>query len=136
MIGAGGKTLVDVIPIEGKLVATGAVNVWRTPEALDRVKIGGTEEGLEAGLLRDPDLLIAAEKGAQITIQRARFGLMAMPADFHQSVLFPALKYEARVHFRDKAEHCFIGRVAPVARRKDYIRSGVVSLHQALGNQQ
>ncbi len=133
VIGAGGKTLIDIIPVDGELVPTGAVNVWRTPQAKGEVKIGGTEAALAAGLLEDPDLNIAAKKGAKITIQKARLGLMAMPAAIHQSVLFPALEYEARVNMREKEEHYFIGRVAPVATPKAYEQAGIVSSHLGLG---
>ncbi len=133
VIGAGGKTLIDVMPVRGDLIPTGAVNVWRTPQSSEKVQIGGTEAALAAGLLEDPDLNIAAEKGAKITIQRVRFGLMAMPAAIHQSVLFPALEYEARVDQREKEEHYFIGRVAPVATAKAYERTGLISSHMRLG---
>lgn len=133
VIGAGAKTLIDVIPMRGEMIPTGAVNVWRTPQAQDEVQIGGTEAGLAAGMLEDPDLNIAAEKGGKITIQRVRLGLMAMPAAVHQGVLFPALEYEARVDMREKEEHYFVGRVAPVAPPKAYERTGLVSAHMRLG---
>lgn len=135
VIGAGGKTLIDVIPVRGGLVPTGAVNVWRTPQVSEKVKIGGTEAALAAGLLEDPDLNIAAKKGAKITIQRVRLGLMAMPAAIHQGILFPALEYEARVDMAEKEEHYFIGRVAPVATLKAYEQAGAISSHLGLGMQ-
>jgi len=135
VIGAGGKTLIDVIPHRGRLVPTGAVNVWRAPQNVSKVEIGGTEAALAAGLLEDPDLNIAAEKGGRITIQRIRMGLMAMPAAIHQSVLFPALEYEARVDLGEKDDHYFVGRVAPVAGPKAYESAGALSTHMGLGMQ-
>ncbi|ASJ76724.1 hypothetical protein [Granulosicoccus antarcticus] len=133
ILGAGGKTLIDMIPMRGPLQPTGAVNIWRTPGKQSKVQIGGTEAALVAGLLEDPDLNIASEKGAKITIQRLRFGLMSMPAAVHQSLLFPALEFEARVDLAKTEEHYFIGRVVPVATPKAYARAGMVSEHFGLG---
>lgn len=133
VLGAGGKTLVDMIPGSRGMKATSAINVWRTPQKQAKVEIAGTEAGLAAGLLQDPDLMIAAEKGAQITIQRARLGLVAMPAAIHQSILFPALEYDARVDMRDKGDHYFVGRVVPVATPEAYAKAGLASEHFGLG---
>lgn len=134
VIGAGAKTLVDMIPGGGGVIPTGAINVWRQPRGVGKVRIGGQEAALAAGLLEDPDLMIAAEKGGRITIQRMRLGLMAMPAAVFQGVLFPALEYEARVDFPDrKQDHYFIGRVAPVAGAKAYAELGLGSAHFSLG---
>ncbi|MCV6586691.1 MAG: hypothetical protein OIF47_14260 [Marinibacterium sp.] len=133
VIGAGGKTLVDLIPARGTLQPTGAINVWRSPTEAAKVRIGGTETALAAGLLEDPDLNLAVKQGGRITIQRARLGLMALPAAIHQSVLFPALEYEARVDLPERDEHYFVGRVAPVATPKAYAAAGVGSTHLGLG---
>ena len=134
VIGAGAKTLVDIVPGRGDLIPTGAVNVWRTPRGVEKLRIGGREAALAAGLLEDPDLAIAVEKGGSITIQRMRLGLMAMPAAVHQGILFPALEYEARVDFEDEKQgHYFIGRVAPVASAKAYAEIGLGSAHFGLG---
>ena len=133
VIGAGGKTLVDIVPQRGEMLPTGAINVWRTLQEATKIDVGGTEAGLAAGLLEDPDLMIAAEKGGRITIQKVRLGLMSMPAAIHQSVLFPALEYEARVDLPEKEEHYFVGRVAPVATQRAYQKAGLGSTHLGLG---
>lgn len=133
VLGAGGKTLIDLIPKGSDLRPTGAVNVWRQPQKDVKIEIGGADAALEAGLLRDPDLMIAAEKGGKITIEKMRFGLVSMPAALHQGVLFPALEYEARVDFGQKDGHYFTGRVAPVATREAFAKAGLESEHFGLG---
>jgi len=133
VLGAGGKTLVDLIPGARGLTPTSAINVWRTPKKAVKVKLGGTEAALAAGLLEDPDLNLAAEKGGKISIEKMRYGLMSMPAAIEQGVLFPALEFEARVDMGREKGHYFIGRVVPVVQAKAFESAGLVSEHFGLG---
>lgn len=122
VIGGGAKTLVDVAPADDDLQPVGAVNVWRRPAGTRKVKLGGTESVLKAGLLVDPDLTQAAEKGGRVIVESLRFGLMALPATMRQEFLFPVIEVSGRVKLRkkDKAPHYNFGRICPAATRKTY----------------
>ncbi|MFV0244873.1 MAG: hypothetical protein ACK5IB_07640 [Qingshengfaniella sp.] len=127
VIGAGAKTLIDMVPVDGAgLQATGAVNVWRQPKASKTVHLGGTEAVLAAGLLQDPDLLLAAKKGGQIVIEDLRLGLMALPAMMVQDMLLPMVEVSGRVELRDeKAPHYNFGRFCPAVTQKACDKAGI-----------
>lgn len=127
VLGGGAKTLIDVVPMGEDLTPVGAVNIWRRPTGTRKVKLGGTEAVLAAGLLEDPDLNLAAENGGKIVVETLRFGLMALPATMRQELLFPVIEVAGRVRLRrkEKAPHYNFGRICPAATQKTYAAAGL-----------
>lgn len=97
--GAGAKTLAFADPASGDPHITGMFHAWRAPSTSGaaRVKLGGLEASLAAGLLGDPELELYHAAGHRIEVTQIELVYLALPVFVRQAHLFPALRIDGRV---------------------------------------